>query len=47
MQQASLTGMRDQWRSELAALRDDLAHRRRLAAHALKSRQEEEDLKVI
>ncbi len=44
--QASLAGMRGEWRSELTALRDELTHRRRLAAAALKSRREEEDIKV-
>lgn len=38
--------MRREWQSQLAALRDDLAHRRRATGHALRARQEEEDLKV-
>jgi aspartate/tyrosine/aromatic aminotransferase len=38
--------MRTQWQSELTALRDELAHRRRVMAATLRSKQEEEDLKV-
>ncbi|GBF94025.1 hypothetical protein Rsub_07293 [Raphidocelis subcapitata] len=45
--EASVGGMRSQWQSQLAALRDDLTHRRRLMAHALGSAQEEEELKVL
>lgn len=45
--QASLSSLRAEWSSELAALKADIEHKRRLAAAALKARQEEEDLKVI
>jgi len=38
--------MKGEWQAELTALRDDLTHRRRLMATALKSKQEEEALKV-
>lgn len=44
--QASLSLLRAEWSSELAALKSDVEHKRRMAAAALKARQEEEDIKV-
>jgi hypothetical protein len=44
--QASLASLRAEWSAELAALKTDVAHKRRVAAAALKARQEEEDIKV-
>eukprot|EP00879_Flechtneria_rotunda_P024784 GHRR01026296.1.p1 GENE.GHRR01026296.1~~GHRR01026296.1.p1 ORF type:complete len:543 (+),score=250.86 GHRR01026296.1:796-2424(+) len=45
--QASLSSLRAEWSAELAALKADVEHRRRLTAAALKSRQEEEDIKAL
>jgi hypothetical protein len=44
--QASLASLRAEWSSELAALKADVEHKRRMAAATLKARQEEEDVKV-
>jgi hypothetical protein len=44
--QASLASLRAEWSSELAALKADVEHKRRMAAATLKARQEEEDIKV-
>jgi hypothetical protein len=44
--QASLASLRAEWSAELAALKADVEHKRRLAAATLKARQEEEDIKV-
>lgn len=44
--QESLHSLRSHWQSELQALREDLGHRRRLMAAAVKARQEDEDIKV-
>lgn len=45
--QASLASLRAEWSAELAALKTDVEHKRRMAAAALKARQEEEDIKVL
>lgn len=44
--QASLASLRAEWSAELAALKADVEHKRRMAAATLKARQEEEDIKV-
>lgn len=44
--QASLASLRAEWSAELAALKADVEHKRRLAAATLKARQEDEDIKV-
>jgi hypothetical protein len=44
--QASLASLRAEWSAELAALKTDVEHKRRMAAATLKARQEEEDIKV-
>jgi hypothetical protein len=45
--QESLMSMKGQWQAELAALKSETERRRRLASYALKSRQEEEDIKSL
>lgn len=45
--QASLASLRAEWSAELVALKTDVEHKRRMAAAALKARQEEEDIKVL
>lgn len=45
--QASLASLRAEWSAELAALKADVEHKRRMAAATLKARQEEEDIKVM
>lgn len=44
--QASLASLRAEWSAELAALKTDVEHKRRMAAATLKARQEDEDIKV-
>ncbi len=44
--QASLQQLRADWQTELRALKAEVEHRRRLVAHKIKARQEEEDIKV-
>eukprot|EP00775_Hariotina_reticulata_P010320 gene10320-10477_t len=45
--QTSLSSLRAEWQSELAALKAEVDHKRRLTAAALKARQEEEDIKAL
>ena len=45
--QESLLSMKGQWQAELAGLKSETDRRRRLASYALKSRQEEEDIKAL
>lgn len=44
--QSSVSSLRAQWTSELARLKGEVDQRRRLAAAALKAKQEEEDMKA-
>jgi aspartate/tyrosine/aromatic aminotransferase len=47
MLQTSVSSLRAEWQSELATLKAEVDHKRRLTAAALKARQEEEDIKVL